>query len=228
MRHKYYLIPLLALVALIAAACGRGGAGPTPTSAINLPPTSTATLKPALLPPTQIGTLIPTEPGASTAAPTATLPPTQPSAPTATELAASAPTQPAATTAPQTTTGSSGPPTPLPTGVGTYPTVPNEYANKQPPFSLTSSNTINQGKAIYTSDCAPCHGANGKGDGPAAASLNPPPLDFASEYSKNMPLDFRYWRISAGVANTAMPAWGNSLSSDQIWQVIAYEMTFEK
>jgi mono/diheme cytochrome c family protein len=137
-------------------------------------------------------------------------------------------TQPGATSASQPTSAPSGPPTALPLTGGSYPAVPAEYANKQPPFSLTSSNTINQGKAIYTSDCAPCHGNSGKGDGPAAASLNPKPLDFASEYSKNMPLDFRYWRISAGVANTAMPAWGSSLSSDQIWEVIAYELTFAK
>jgi mono/diheme cytochrome c family protein len=227
MRHKFYLIPLLSLVAIIASACGGGGAGPTPTSAINLAPTAKATLKPAILQPTQIDTLIPTEPGASTATPVASLTPTQ-LAPTGTEIATLPPTQPGATTASQPTAASSGPPTPLPTGTGSYPPVPAEYANKQPPFSLTSSDTINKGKAIYNSDCAPCHGANGKGDGPAAASLNPPPLDFASVYSKNMPLDFRYWRISAGVANTAMPAWGSSLSSDEIWQVIAYEMTFEK
>lgn len=163
--------------------------------------------------------------GGGGTASTPTLPPTSPAT---VQPATLPPTQPAATTVSQSNSTPSGPPTPLPTGAGTYPTIPNEYANKQPPFSLTSSNTINQGKAIYTSDCAPCHGANGKGDGPAAASLNPPPLDFASVYSKNMPLDFRYWRISAGVANTAMPAWGSSLSSDQIWQVIAYEMTFEK
>lgn len=33
--------------------------------------------------------------------------------------------------------------------------------------------------AAYTERCAPCHGASGHGDGPAAASLKPPPRDFA-------------------------------------------------
>ena len=33
---------------------------------------------------------------------------------------------------------------------------------------------------IYAQRCAPCHGANGKGDGPAGKILNPPPQDFAT------------------------------------------------
>lgn len=36
------------------------------------------------------------------------------------------------------------------------------------------------GKALYTTYCATCHGAEGKGDGAAAAALNPKPRDFSS------------------------------------------------
>jgi mono/diheme cytochrome c family protein len=35
-----------------------------------------------------------------------------------------------------------------------------------------------QGKGIYTNNCQICHGANGKGDGPAAASFSPRPANF--------------------------------------------------
>lgn len=229
MRHKVYLIPFLALATLIAAGCGSLGAGEsTPTSAITIPPTAKATLPPAVLPATEIVTLIPTQGNASTATPIATLNQTQQVLPTSTAMTISTPTKTAGPTATQFSGSSSSIPTPLPTNAGSYPPVPTEYANKQPPFDLTSSNVINQGKSIYSSSCAPCHGTDGKGDGPAATSLNPPPLDFASQYAQNMPLDFYYWRISTGVANTGMPAWGNSLSSDQIWQVIGYELTFSK
>ena len=31
---------------------------------------------------------------------------------------------------------------------------------------------------VYLSTCAPCHGADGHGDGPAAESLNPRPRDY--------------------------------------------------
>ncbi len=38
------------------------------------------------------------------------------------------------------------------------------------------------GKALYDGKgaCASCHGANGAGDGPAAAALNPKPASFAA------------------------------------------------
>ena len=32
----------------------------------------------------------------------------------------------------------------------------------------------------YAQRCTPCHGANGKGDGPSGKFLNPPPKDFAT------------------------------------------------
>jgi len=34
-------------------------------------------------------------------------------------------------------------------------------------------------KKLYDDRCASCHGASGKGDGPAAAALTPPPAPFA-------------------------------------------------
>ena len=41
---------------------------------------------------------------------------------------------------------------------------------------------IEQGKAIYKVYCASCHGDSGKGDGPAAGVLKPPPRDH-TDYS---------------------------------------------
>jgi mono/diheme cytochrome c family protein len=37
------------------------------------------------------------------------------------------------------------------------------------------------GQQLYRQTCAPCHGAGGKGDGPAAATLNPKPADHTSK-----------------------------------------------
>ena len=35
-----------------------------------------------------------------------------------------------------------------------------------------------KGQMLYSKLCWTCHGKNGKGDGPAAANLNPKPKDF--------------------------------------------------
>lgn len=49
---------------------------------------------------------------------------------------------------------------------------------------------VNQGKTTFAVNCASCHGTGGKGDGPAAAALNPKPRDFTGHY----------WRYGGGVA----------------------------
>jgi mono/diheme cytochrome c family protein len=43
------------------------------------------------------------------------------------------------------------------------------------------------GKETYARNCAPCHGPGGKGDGPSAATLNPPPRDHTNaEYMSTL------------------------------------------
>jgi mono/diheme cytochrome c family protein len=45
---------------------------------------------------------------------------------------------------------------------------------KQTPIKQTSATS---GKEMFTQYCAPCHGAGGKGDGPAASSMKAAPTD---------------------------------------------------
>lgn len=40
-----------------------------------------------------------------------------------------------------------------------------------------TSDILERGNEIYQMNCAPCHGEGGKGDGRAAANLNPAPRD---------------------------------------------------
>src|SRR5438552_3698102 len=37
-----------------------------------------------------------------------------------------------------------------------------------------------RGKAVYDAHCVQCHGTSGRGDGPAAAFVNPRPRNFSS------------------------------------------------
>jgi cytochrome c oxidase cbb3-type subunit 3 len=87
-----------------------------------------------------------------------------------------------------------------------------------------------QGKKLYGQFCASCHGQSGKGDGPAAAALNPKPRDHTNqEYMSKMSDDEMLKVIKDGGASVGksplMPPWGASLKDDQIKDVIAYIRT---
>jgi mono/diheme cytochrome c family protein len=51
--------------------------------------------------------------------------------------------------------------------------------------TLSWGQSSEQGKEVYTNNCQICHGANGKGDGPASASFNPRPANFT---------DTKFWQ----------------------------------
>ena len=83
-----------------------------------------------------------------------------------------------------------------------------------------------RGASVYQGQCARCHGALGRGDGPDAAGLDPAPANLAAAVALRdaSPLDF-YRRVTVGVAGTAMPAYEQALSSDDRWAVALYSST---
>jgi len=86
--------------------------------------------------------------------------------------------------------------------------------------------SLSAGARIYAAQCAQCHGAEGRGDGPAGRGLAPPPADLAdgAVMAATTPLD-AYRRATYGVPGTAMPAFGAALSREQRWDAIAYVLT---
>ena len=83
----------------------------------------------------------------------------------------------------------------------------------------------NNGAILYTSNCASCHGDNGDGDGPDAASLeNPiPSLASVSISRRASPMQW-YAIITQGNLSTFMPAF-SSLDEKERWDVVAYIYT---
>jgi cytochrome c553 len=63
------------------------------------------------------------------------------------------------------------------------PTPPAAYAGKTKPMANDQA-AAEAGKQIFDANCSTCHGTDAKGDGPAAASLDPKPADLADLQSK--------------------------------------------
>ena len=89
---------------------------------------------------------------------------------------------------------------------------------------------VEQGKKLYGQFCASCHGQSGKGDGPAAAALNPKPRDHTDrQYMSTMSDEEMLKVIKNGGASVGksplMPPWGASLKDDQIQDIIVYIRT---
>lgn len=84
-----------------------------------------------------------------------------------------------------------------------------------------------KGKEVFQNTCASCHGPEGKGDGVAAAALDPKPRDLSdAAYVSTLSNEHIYKVISEGGASVGlspmMAAWGGVLSEQDIWNVIAY------
>jgi mono/diheme cytochrome c family protein len=107
---------------------------------------------------------------------------------------------------------------------------PAEFESLTNPF-VGDHEAAEAGAEIYEINCASCHGPEGKGDGPAAAGLDPQPASLADAHlMEDMSDGALFWRVNEGGMiepfNSAMPAWKDTLSQDEIWQVIAYIREF--
>jgi mono/diheme cytochrome c family protein len=94
-----------------------------------------------------------------------------------------------------------------------------------------------EGKRVYYENCLGCHGDGLDGQGHYAHGFNPAPLSFQDVGTiAQLVESFVFWRIAKGGPglpnegapwNSAMPAWEDFLTEDEIWSVIIflYEQT---
>ena len=104
--------------------------------------------------------------------------------------------------------------------VDAYPTTffasPTEFA----------ATAIVHGAHLYAANCVPCHGAEGHGDGPSAASLPIHPADLTAQHLWAHTDGDLYWYLTHGFdapgGGLAMPGFAATLSSESRWDLIDY------
>lgn len=87
-----------------------------------------------------------------------------------------------------------------------------------------------EGKTLFEKNCVACHGVEGRGNGPAAASINPKPADFTLRDTREK---CKKDRLALGVAireggarkgallGSVMPPWRN-FTEKEVLTLVAY------
>ena len=84
------------------------------------------------------------------------------------------------------------------------------------PLAPTALPDLARGTQLYAQNCASCHGAAGDGDGPAAVTLNPRPINFTDRSrAKERSIFALEQVISQGLDGTAMQSFANLPSEDR-------------
>ncbi len=102
-------------------------------------------------------------------------------------------------------------------------TVPEPYTSMQNPYGYADPSLANLGAGLYTQHCNHCHGSQGSGDGTRAKGRIPVVSDLNAANLEHQD-NYWFWRIHQGgkAFQSAMPAFAEVLTDDEIWRIITY------
>jgi thiosulfate dehydrogenase len=101
-------------------------------------------------------------------------------------------------------------------------------APAQAALPATDDNLI-AGARAYSKYCAACHGFAGQPETEIAKGMFPkPPQLFNGHAVSDDPIGETYWKIENGIRLTGVPAFHQSLSENQIWQIALLLANAEK
>jgi len=101
-----------------------------------------------------------------------------------------------------------------------------EAAAKRPNPVPASSQSVATGQRLFAIYCTPCHGPEGKGDGPVATKFIPPP-DLTNAALQKARTD-GYIQHVIGTGGAVMPAYGEALTPAERWHVVNFVRSLAK
>ncbi len=118
-----------------------------------------------------------------------------------------------------------------------HPTIPFAYEKLINPYRNADGTVdpaiVEEGRVLFQINCRPCHGTPADGQGPMAPGFRLKPANFRSEDTIATVIEaYAFWRVKEGGIglpaegspwDSAMPAWKDELTDDQIWKIIAAE-----
>jgi mono/diheme cytochrome c family protein len=102
---------------------------------------------------------------------------------------------------------------------------PAEYKTMKNPVAMGDAST-KAGMALYTKNCASCHGKAGLGDGVKARMLKDFPGDFSGAAFQGQTDGEHFYKTKTGKGE--MPKYEGKLADEDIWNIVNYMRTFKK
>ena len=110
-------------------------------------------------------------------------------------------------------------------GQGADWTIPANAAELKSPVTSTPE-VLKRGTSIFESRCRPCHGPEGKGNGPLSDPAHPA-ADLTAGVKADWPADgVLFYRVWNG--KKPMPAFKSELSQEEVWTVLEYVKTLKR
>jgi copper transport protein len=89
-----------------------------------------------------------------------------------------------------------------------------------------TADSLQQGADLYQIHCLPCHGIDGRGDGPAGLRMNPPPADLTVHTVPGVHPDGQLFEwITNGYPGSVMPAFDEILTEAERWHLVNFIRT---
>ena len=99
--------------------------------------------------------------------------------------------------------------------------IPGDEGKKKNPVAATPGD-LRQGRDLFLSRCANCHGVDGSGRTPIGSSEYPRVPDLRSSSTQNLSDGEIHYIIENGVQLTGMPALSSADSSSDSWQLVLF------
>ena len=104
--------------------------------------------------------------------------------------------------------------------------VPEKNAKMANPVK-SNAESISEGKALWSRNCASCHGKKGLGDGSKAAQLKTTPQDMTLAACQSQSDGALFYKISEG--RDDMPSFKKKIpEAEDIWNLVNYVRTLKK
>jgi mono/diheme cytochrome c family protein len=103
--------------------------------------------------------------------------------------------------------------------------VPANFKSMKNPVAKSDAST-KAGLALYTKNCASCHGKAGLGDGVKARTLKEFPGDFSKADFQGQSDGDHFYKTKTGRGE--MPKYEGKLADNDIWNMVNYMRTFKK